>query len=150
MVFIFNNQQYLLLSQRFLSAIRYLSCPNLSNHLRQNARVPKFLLMTFNSCFDFANLETNKHFVHRRSYHCSLRFLTLNTLNNRYLHSLQLPNTYLQSLHLPKRYLHSSHLPERYVTNIKVFHIMRTFHVIMNLSLSSTTKCLYSIELHLL
>ena len=32
------------------------TCPSLSNHLLQNARVPKFSLMTFRSCLALGNL----------------------------------------------------------------------------------------------
>jgi len=51
------NQYNSLLSTKLFSARRYFSCPSRSNHLRQKARVPKFLLITFSSCFDLANLE---------------------------------------------------------------------------------------------
>ena len=34
----------------------YSTCPNRSNHLLQNARVPKFSLMTFRSCLALGNL----------------------------------------------------------------------------------------------
>ena len=34
----------------------YCTCPNRSNHLLQNARVPKFSLMTFSNCLALGNL----------------------------------------------------------------------------------------------
>lgn len=37
------------------------TCPNRSNHLLQNARVPKFSLMTFSSCLALGNLENGMH-----------------------------------------------------------------------------------------
>ena len=39
----------------------YSTCPNRSNHLLQNARVPKFSLMTFRSCLALGNLVIIVH-----------------------------------------------------------------------------------------
>lgn len=35
------------------------TCPRRSNHLRQNAKVPKFSLITFSNCFARGNLKKN-------------------------------------------------------------------------------------------
>lgn len=109
-------------SHRFFRAIRYLLSPSRSSQRRQNASVPKFSLITFNRCFARGSLGGERG--RDRGYN-------------------------LCGIHSPV-FTQAINLPDWDVSHIKVFHVMRTLHVIMDHALPCAAKCLDGVHLSLL
>lgn len=113
------------LSQRSFSAMAQRDAPARSNHRLQNARVPKFLLIKFNSCFD----------------DCSLKINSLLMLFSPCRVEKRMPKDNIDRNDLIMQ------LPQWYKLLIEVLHVMRAIHVVVDLSASSGPEGLDSIEL---
>lgn len=108
------------LSHRSFSPIKYLDWSNRSSQRRQKAKVPKFWLMTFNSCFDLASLKKENRFWR------------------------------ISMLLFDQVCVQTSSLPQWDMANIPIFHVMRCFHIVMNIATTGRTECFNGIKFILL
>ena len=106
-------------SQRSFKAIWYLVTPKRSNHRLQNANVPKLLLIVVRSFFELGSLYA----IHKNCWSVSNAKIAKICINENF------------------------RVPEWDVRHIKMFHIMRCIHIIVNVPTSSGPECFNSIEL---